>query len=107
MSGWKKRRDVPPSLPTRLTAPGSPRMGDRLRAVSLFVLLAEFRQFSSAMPFVYTIIMSPLDCFLSRSCVTDAAYCGRKKPKGEINNVHSGYSTLMLNLNLVCETFRA
>ena len=82
-------------------------LGDRLQAVPLFVLLTEFGQFSSAMPFVYTIIISPLDCFLSRSCVTNAAYCGWKKPKGEINNVHSGYPTLVLNLNLVCETFRA
>lgn len=81
-------------------------LGDRLRAVPLFVLLAEFGKFHQ-LSFVYTIIISLLDCFLSRSCVTDAAYCGRKKPKGEINNVHSVYPTLVLNLNLVCETLRA
>ena len=56
-------------------------LGDRLRA-ALFVLLAEFWQFSSAMPFVYTIIISPLDCFLSCSCVTDAvAIGGGKNPR--------------------------
>ena len=58
--------------------------------------LLNFGNFHQAMPFVYTIIISPLECFLSRSCVTDAAYCGRKKPNGEINNVHSGYPTLVL-----------
>lgn len=56
-------------------------LGDRLQAVPLFVLLAEFWQFSSAMSFVYTIIISPLDCFLSCSCVTDAvAIAGGKNP---------------------------
>ena len=98
-SGWEKRRDVlenfrPDWLPLGLRG-----WENAYGCVLCLCFLLNFGNFHqlwlSCIPLLYNF----KTVFLSRSCVTDAAYCGLKKPKVQINNVLSGYPTLVLNLN--------